>query len=52
MLRSLAIGAALLLASCATPSLEPVDGGQPWFCEDYVAEGEVAPEGCVHEPGR
>lgn len=30
----------------------PVENGQPWFCEDYEAEGEKAPKGCVREPGR
>lgn len=25
---------------------------QPWFCEDYEAEGEAAPKGCLREPGR
>jgi len=27
----------------------PEDQGQPWFCEDYLAEGEPPFPGCVYE---
>lgn len=46
----------LALAGCTMerpqPISEPDSTEQPWFCEDYEAEGEEAPKGCVREPGR
>lgn len=44
----------LALAGCTMERPQPASDSteQPWFCEDYEAEGERPPKGCVREPGR